>query len=94
MEDRVAIAVARAQARRSRQAQVVWGSRCVTVGGDAPVRVQSMTNTDTVDVIGTAIQVKELALAGSEMVRLTVNTPEAAQAVPFIREQLDRMGQR
>jgi (E)-4-hydroxy-3-methylbut-2-enyl-diphosphate synthase len=51
-----------------------------------------MTNTDTVDVIGTAIQVKELALAGSEMVRLTVNTPEAAQAVPLIRAQLDRMG--
>jgi (E)-4-hydroxy-3-methylbut-2-enyl-diphosphate synthase len=64
----------------------------VTVGGDAPVRVQSMTNTDTVDAIGTAIQVKELALAGSEMVRLTVNTPEAAQAVPYVREQLDRMG--
>jgi (E)-4-hydroxy-3-methylbut-2-enyl-diphosphate synthase len=52
----------------------------VTVGGDAPVRVQSMTNTDTVDAIGTAIQVKELAIAGSEMVRITVNTPEAAQA--------------
>jgi (E)-4-hydroxy-3-methylbut-2-enyl-diphosphate synthase len=51
-----------------------------------------MTNTDTVDVIGTAIQIKELALAGSELVRLTVNTPEAAQAVPHIREQLDRMG--
>jgi (E)-4-hydroxy-3-methylbut-2-enyl-diphosphate synthase len=51
-----------------------------------------MTNTDTVDVIGTAIQVKELANAGSEMVRITVNTVEAAQAVPFIREQLDRMG--
>jgi (E)-4-hydroxy-3-methylbut-2-enyl-diphosphate synthase len=51
-----------------------------------------MTNTDTVDVIGTAIQVKELALAGSELVRLTVNTPEAAQAVPHVREQLDRMG--
>ena len=51
-----------------------------------------MTNTDTADAIGTAIQVKELALAGSEMVRLTVNTPEAAQAVPYIREQLDRMG--
>jgi (E)-4-hydroxy-3-methylbut-2-enyl-diphosphate synthase len=51
-----------------------------------------MTNTDTVDVIGTAIQVKELALAGSEMVRLTVNTPEAAAAVPRVREQLDRMG--
>ena len=61
------------------------------LGGDAPVRVQSMTNTDTVDAIGTAIQVKELALAGSEMVRITVNTPEAAQAVPHIREQLDRM---
>jgi (E)-4-hydroxy-3-methylbut-2-enyl-diphosphate synthase len=63
----------------------------VTVGGDAPVRIQSMTNTDTEDVIGTAIQVKELALAGSELVRITVNTPEAAQAVPHIREQLDRM---
>ncbi len=78
--------------RKSRQAQVRWGSRIVTVGGDAPVRVQSMTNTDTVDVIETAIQVKELAQAGSEMVRITVNTPEAAQAVPHIREQLDRMG--
>jgi (E)-4-hydroxy-3-methylbut-2-enyl-diphosphate synthase len=80
------------ESRRSRQAQVSWGSRLVTVGGDAPVRVQSMTNTDTVDAIGTAIQVKELALAGSELVRITVNTPEAAQAVPHIREQLDRMG--
>jgi (E)-4-hydroxy-3-methylbut-2-enyl-diphosphate synthase len=80
------------KARRSRQAQVSWGSRVVTVGGDAPVRVQSMTNTDTADAIGTAIQVKELALAGSELVRITVNTPEAAQAVPHIREQLDRMG--
>ena len=78
--------------RRSRQARVVWGSRVVTVGGDAPVRVQSMTNTDTVDAIGTAIQVKELAIAGSEMVRITVNTPEAAEQVPYIREQLDRMG--
>ena len=62
------------------------------MGGDAPVRVQSMTNTDTVNVIETAIQVKELAQAGSEVVRITVNTPEAAQAVPHIREQLDRMG--
>jgi (E)-4-hydroxy-3-methylbut-2-enyl-diphosphate synthase len=51
-----------------------------------------MTNTDTVDVIGTAIQIKELALAVSEMVRITVNTPEAAAAVVHIREQLDRMG--
>src|SRR5215218_1010963 len=80
------------KARRSRQARTVWGSRVVTVGGDAPVRVQSMTNTDTVDAIGTAIQVKELAVAGSEMVRITVNTPEAAAQVPYIREQLDRMG--
>jgi len=87
-----AIAAAQPAARRSRQAQVRWGSRVVTVGGDAPVRVQSMTNTDTVDVIGTAIQIKELAIAGSEMVRITVNTPEAAEAVPHIREQLDRMG--
>ena len=86
------IGIALPSARRSQQAQVVWGPRIVTVGGDAPVRVQSMTNTDTVDVIGTAIQVKELAIAGSEMVRITVNTPEAAQAVPFIREQLDKMG--
>jgi (E)-4-hydroxy-3-methylbut-2-enyl-diphosphate synthase len=51
-----------------------------------------MTNTDTADAVGTAIQVKELALAGSELVRITVNTPEAAAAVPYVREQLDRMG--
>ncbi len=79
-------------AHRTRQVKVVWGSRVVTVGGGAPVRVQAMTNTDTVDAIGTAIQVKELAIAGSEMVRITVNTPEAAAQVPYIREQLDRMG--
>jgi (E)-4-hydroxy-3-methylbut-2-enyl-diphosphate synthase len=83
---------ARPASRRSRQATVRWGSRIVTVGGDAPVRVQAMTNTDTVDAIGTAIQVKELAIAGSEMVRITVNTPEAAAAVPYIRDQLDKMG--
>jgi (E)-4-hydroxy-3-methylbut-2-enyl-diphosphate synthase len=71
---------------------VSWGDHVVTVGGDAPVRVQSMTNTDTVDAIGTAIQIKELALAGSELVRITVNTPEAAAAVPYVREQLDKMG--
>jgi (E)-4-hydroxy-3-methylbut-2-enyl-diphosphate synthase len=56
------------------------------------VRVQSMTNTDTGDAIGTAIQVKELAQAGSELVRITVDTPESAKAVPYIREQLDKMG--
>lgn len=86
------IASATPAARHSKQATVAWGSRVVTVGGDAPVRIQSMTNTDTVDAIATAIQIKELALAGSEMVRITVNTPEAAQQVPYIREQLDRMG--
>ncbi|MEY4748872.1 MAG: hypothetical protein RIQ60_1086 [Pseudomonadota bacterium] len=90
--DPLPIPLGEALARRSLQAHVRWGKRVVTVGGDAPVRVQSMTNTDTVDVIGTAIQVKELALAGSELVRITVNTPEAAEAVPHIREQLDRMG--
>jgi (E)-4-hydroxy-3-methylbut-2-enyl-diphosphate synthase len=78
--------------RATRQVAVSWGARTVLIGGDAPVVVQSMTNTDTVDAIATAIQVKELALAGSEMVRITVNTPEAAREVPAIREQLDRMG--
>ena len=86
------IAAATPAPRHSRQARVVCGDHVITIGGDAPVRVQSMTNTDTVDVIGTAIQVKELAQAGSELVRITVNTPEAAEAVPHIREQLDRMG--
>ena len=86
------IAVSVPHKRHTRQSSVVWGPRVVTVGGDAPVRVQSMTNTDTEDAIGTAIQVKELAIAGSEMVRITVNTPEAAKAVPYIREQLDKMG--
>ena len=91
-DDLLLITPALPAARQTRQARVVWGGRVVTVGGDAPVRVQSMTNTDTVDAIGTAIQVKELALAGSELVRITVNTPEAALAVPHIRDQLDRMG--
>lgn len=86
------IALSQPLTRRSLQARVSWGDHVVTVGGDAPVRVQSMTNTDTVDAIGTAIQIKELALAGSELVRITVNTPEAAAAVPYVREQLDKMG--
>jgi (E)-4-hydroxy-3-methylbut-2-enyl-diphosphate synthase len=90
--DAIAIPLAGALPRRSRQGVVAWGENRLTVGGDAPVRVQSMTNTDTVDAVGTAIQVKELALAGSELVRITVNTDEAAKAVPYIREQLDRMG--
>ena len=79
--------------RRSRQARVVWGDRVVTVGGDAPVRVQSMTNTDTVDVIGTAIQVKELARGRLASWCASPSTrPRPPQAVPHIREQLDRMG--
>ena len=86
------VALAGARPRRTRQGVVSWGDHHVTVGGDAPVRVQSMTNTDTADAIGTAIQVKELAQAGSELVRITVNNDEAARAVPYIREQLDRMG--
>jgi (E)-4-hydroxy-3-methylbut-2-enyl-diphosphate synthase len=64
----------------------------VRVGGGAPIVVQSMTNTDTADVAGTARQVQELARAGSELVRLTVNTSEAAAAVAPIREQLERAG--
>ncbi len=77
--------------RKSLQSILRWGAKTVRIGGDAPVLVQSMTNTDTADVIATAIQVKELAGAGSEIVRLTVNSIEAAKAVPAIREQLDRM---
>jgi (E)-4-hydroxy-3-methylbut-2-enyl-diphosphate synthase len=74
-----------------RSVSVRYGSREVIIGGNAPIVVQSMTNTDTADVIATAIQIKELARAGSEMVRITVNTPEAAAAVIAIREQLDKM---
>ena len=74
-----------------RSVSVRYGNREVIVGGNAPIVVQSMTNTDTADMIGTAIQVKELARAGSEIVRITVNTPEAAAAVVAIREQLDKM---
>jgi len=64
----------------------------VQVGGGAPVVVQSMTNTDTADVAGTTRQVAELWRAGSEMVRVTVNNPESAAAVPRIVERLDMMG--
>ena len=83
---------AAANRRLSKQALIQWQDNLITVGGDAPVRVQSMTNTDTADAIGTAIQVKKLAQAGSEIVRITVDTPAAAAAVPAIREQLDKMG--
>ncbi len=77
---------------QTRAVTIGWGDRRVVVGGGAPVMVQSMTNTDTADAVATAIQVKELALAGSEIVRITVNTPEAAREVAAIRDHLDRMG--
>src|ERR1700691_3185427 len=63
----------------------------VTVGGNAPIVVQSMTNTDTADIEGTVAQVKALARAGSELVRITVNNDESAAAVPHIRQRLDAL---
>ncbi|MEM9359390.1 MAG: flavodoxin-dependent (E)-4-hydroxy-3-methylbut-2-enyl-diphosphate synthase, partial [Pseudomonadota bacterium] len=63
----------------------------VTVGGDAPVVVQSMTNTDTADINRTVQQISALARAGSELVRITVDRDEAAKAVPHIRERLDKI---
>lgn len=64
----------------------------VMIGGGAPIVVQSMTNTDTVDELATAQQVEQLALAGSELVRITVNSMEAARAVVGIRARLDDVG--
>jgi len=64
----------------------------VTIGGGHPVAIQSMTNTDTAEPVATAIQVRQLAEAGSELVRITVNSDEAAAAVPKIREEMERMG--
>ena len=89
--NRVPTTAAPATRRLTRQVVVRWASRAVRIGGDAPVVVQSMTNTDTADAIATAVQVKELTQAGSEIVRITVNTAEAAREVEAIREQLDRM---
>ncbi|MFA7664667.1 MAG: flavodoxin-dependent (E)-4-hydroxy-3-methylbut-2-enyl-diphosphate synthase [Burkholderiaceae bacterium] len=77
--------------RSARQSVVRWGMRAVRVGGDAPIVVQSMTNTDTADAAATALQVAALARAGSELVRITVNSPAAAAAVPDVRARLDRM---
>ncbi|MCW5575199.1 MAG: flavodoxin-dependent (E)-4-hydroxy-3-methylbut-2-enyl-diphosphate synthase [Burkholderiales bacterium] len=75
---------------RRRSTRVAVGG--VMVGADAPIVVQSMTNTDTADIAATVAQVAALARAGSELVRITVNNAEAAAAVPAIREQLDRRG--
>ena len=91
MTNNISLQMTKYRRHKTQQATVKWGLNTITIGGDAPIRVQSMTNTDTEDVIGTAVQVKELARAGSEMVRITVNTPAAAAAVPLIREQLDKM---
>ena len=76
------------QRRQTHQVQIEH----ITVGSNAPVVVQSMTNTDTANAMGTAQQVKELADAGSEMVRITVNSPDAAAKVAEIRQRLDDMG--
>ena len=75
---------------RRRSVGVRVGS--VTIGGDHPIVVQSMTNTDTADAAGTARQIQQLAAAGSELVRITVNTEEAAEQVPKIRDLLDAVG--
>jgi (E)-4-hydroxy-3-methylbut-2-enyl-diphosphate synthase len=76
--------------QRRKSVQVSIGP--VHVGGAAPIVVQSMTNTDTADIEGTAQQVKSLARTGSELVRITVNSAEAAAAVPHIRNRLDQLG--
>src|SRR3979409_1806791 len=70
--------------------QVLIGD--VAVGGAAPVVVQSMTNTDTADIAATVKQVADLARAGSELVRITVDRDEAAKAVPHIRDELQKRG--
>jgi (E)-4-hydroxy-3-methylbut-2-enyl-diphosphate synthase len=85
MSTPVASTIAR---HRTRQASVAG----IAVGGDAPIVVQSMTNTDTADVAATVVQVRALAVAGSELVRITVNSAEAAAAVPEIRDKLDAAG--
>jgi len=76
---------------KTHQVDVRWKEHVVSIGGGAPVLVQSMTNTDTADALNTALQIKALYLAGSEMVRITVNNDASAEAVPYIRDQLDKM---
>lgn len=78
--------------KKTRRVIISYNERKIIVGDGSPIVIQSMTNTDTADAISTAIQIKQLVLAGSEIVRITVNTAEAAIAVPKIRQQLDRMG--
>jgi hypothetical protein len=77
---------------RTVQVRVGDGACAVLVGGGAPIVVQSMTNTDTADIEGTVQQVADLARAGSELVRITVDRDEAAAAVPHIRDRLAKLG--
>jgi len=77
---------------KSRRKSVAVAVGGITIGGDAPIVVQSMTNTDTADIESTARQSAELARAGSELVRITVDRAEAAKAVPHIRDRLRQMG--
>ena len=86
------VTAGRAQRKKTYGVTVKNGRNTVLIGQGAPVVLQSMTNTDTSDVEATVRQVMELAGAGSELVRLTVNTPEAAKAVPLIRNRLDSLG--
>lgn len=85
------IAPALRSMERRRATRIVYIDS-IQIGGGNPVVVQSMTNTDTADVEATTAQCAQLAEAGSELVRITVNTPQAAAAVPHIRERLERMG--
>ena len=78
--------------RNSLTVKVGRPAAAVSIGGTSPIVVQSMTNTDTADIEGTVAQIKALARAGSELVRVTVNNDESAAAVPYIRERLDAMG--
>jgi len=93
-ETRLPTPIAAEPAPRRQTCAVTIGSGkgAVTVGGGAPIVVQSMTNTDTADIESTVAQVAALARAGSELVRITVDRDEAAAAVPHIREKLDAMG--
>ena len=93
-EDRLPDPIAAEPAARHRTQAVIIGegAGAITVGGGAPIMVQSMTNTDTADIASTVAQISALAQAGSEVVRITVDRDEAAAAVPHIRDQLDKKG--
>lgn len=78
--------------RKTNAVRVSWNDKIVTIGGGSPLVIQSMTNTDTTNYIETSLQIKELFLSGAELVRITVNSPEAARSVINIRNQLDKIG--